>query len=370
MGLLCSSASLWVVKRKRARRWKTDDVMSETFDFARPDPDQVSSGWTAATIGSGWEWTLTAAQVSELVSAGQTIDPGNTTQMATLHQHPPPLPSLADQISALRQHLTDGRGLELIHGLPVEDIGDDAATSAMLVVSAHLGPLRKQNAAGDLVGHVRNTGARSDDPNVRLYQTSERQTFHTDSTDVVGLLALAVAQEGGDSVVVNAAAAYHEVARRHPKLVDQLFAAVATDRRGETPAGENPWFTIPVFTWWEQRLTVMYQRQYIDSTDRFPAAPRRSDLQTAALNAFDDVCNDPTLQTRMTLQPGDMQFVHNHSLLHDRTSFVDNPARPRHLIRTWISLEGDRPLHPVFAQRFGSVIPGQRGGVAAYHEGR
>ena len=38
---------------------------------------------------------------------------------------------------------------------------------------------------------------------MRLYQTAERQTFHTDSCDIVGLLCLQEAQRGGDSALVS-----------------------------------------------------------------------------------------------------------------------------------------------------------------------
>lgn len=67
----------------------------------------------------------------------------------------------------------------------------------------------------------------------------------------------------------------------------------------------------------------------------------------------------------MQLEPGDMQFVHNHSLVHDRTAFVDHPdpARRRHLLRLWPSLPGDRPLPPTFSQRYGSIEVGDRGGI-------
>ena len=55
---------------------------------------------------------------------------------------------------------------------------------------------------------------------------------------------------------------------------------------------------------------------------------------------FDALANDPELHFGMQLQPGDMQFVYNHSQLHDRTGFVDwpEPARKRHLLRLWLSV--------------------------------
>ena len=65
------------------------------------------------------------------------------------------------------------------------------------------------------------------------------------------------------------------------------------------------------------------------------------------------------------LEPGDIQFVYNHSLLHDRTAFVDDadPALRRHLLRLWLSLPDDRLLPPVFEQRYGSIEVGDRGGI-------
>ena len=110
----------------------------------------------------------------------------------------------------------------------------------------------------------------------------------------------------------------------------------------------------------------MYQRQYIESARRFPGVSSLAALQIQALDLFDELANDPALNLQMELQPGDMQFVHNHTLLHDRTAFEDfpEPGRKRHLLRLWLAPPDARPLPEVFAERFGSVTPGDRGGIA------
>ena len=87
------------------------------------------------------------------------------------------------------------------------------------------------------------------------------------------------------------------------------------------------------------------------------------DAMVAALDLFDSVADDPDIHLSMALAPGDIQFVHNHSLLHDREGFRDDPARPRHLLRLWLSVPGDRRLPPAFASRYGSVTVGDRGGI-------
>ena len=121
----------------------------------------------------------------------------------------------------------------------------------------------------DVLGHVRDLSLRSDDLNVRIYQTNERQTFHTDSADVVALLCLSKAKSGGESLLVSAVTVFNEMHENCPELLECLFDPISTDRRGETPDGMNPYFSIPVFTWFKNNLNVIYQRQYIDSAQRF-----------------------------------------------------------------------------------------------------
>ena len=310
-----------------------------------------------------WTWTLADADIDEILAAANALGVSSTDELKGLEARDFVLPRLAPRLAELRAELIAGRGFQLISGLPVDELTELQASAAFVGLGAHLGSARSQNAAGDLLGHVRNVGLDVNDPTVRIYQTDRRQTFHTDSTDVVGLLCLETAAEGGDSLLVSACAIYNEMLDRDPDAAAVLFDEIATDRRGEVPPGEEPFFRIPVLNWYDEHLTVIYQRQYIDSTDRFAEAPRRTAAQVAALDLFDDIANDESMHIRMSLAPGDMQFVHNHSLLHDRTGFVDKPDSPRHLLRLWLSVPGDRELPPVFASRYGSIAVGDRGGI-------
>ncbi|MFY0311914.1 TauD/TfdA family dioxygenase [Leisingera sp. D0M16] len=276
-----------------------------------------------------------------------------------------PLTRFAAHLAALKDKLLHGIGFEVLRGLPVAGYSQEMAAAIFCGVGAHLGSARSQNAAGHILGHVRDIGADANDPNTRIYQTHARQTFHTDSADVVGLLCLQAAKEGGDSLLVSAEAIYNRMRAECPDLLARLFDPIATDRRGEVPEGMQPFMTIPPLSWHEGRLTVFYQRQYIDSAQRFPEAMRLTPEHVAALDMFDALANDPALHLTMRLQPGDMQFVYNHSQLHDRTGFADwpEPARRRHLFRLWLSPEGDRELPECFKQRYGSITPGSRGGI-------
>ena len=276
------------------------------------------------------------------------------------------LPTLGPRLTTLRAELQHGRGFVLLRGLPVARWGRRFSAVAFYGLGAHLGRPRPQNAQGHLLGHVRDLGLSVDDPAVRIYQTHERQSFHTDSCDIVGLLCLQTARSGGESALVSSITLYNELRARRPDLAALLFQPVATDRRGEVPSGAKPYFEIPVFNWHKGHFAAIYQRQYVNSGQRFGDAPRLSTAQVEALDLLDTLANDPTLNLTMALAPGDLQFVHNHRLLHDRMAFEDwpEPSQRRHLLRLWLAPDDSQPLPPVYAQRYGSVRPGQRGGVS------
>ena len=109
----------------------------------------------------------------------------------------------------------------------------------------------------------------------------------------------------------------------------------------------------------------MYQRQYIDSAQRFADAMRLTPNHVNALNLFDELSNEPELKLSMMLKPGDLKLIHNHSVLHDRMGFEDWPEadRKRHLLRLWLSVPDDRPLPDCYAERFGTTTIGNRGGI-------
>lgn len=332
-----------------------------------PEQINTSASWKGkdlAATPNKWINTFTQAEITELEQVAERYlalgkDIGEIVQADF------PLPILATKFLILKQSLIEGIGFCVLRGLPSDNYSQEMSATIFCGIGAHLGNARSQNAAGHILGHVRDIGAKSDDPNARIYQTSERQTFHTDSADVVGLLCLKKAQEGGASLLVSTETIYNEMMLLRPDLAELLFQPIATDRRGEIPEGEKPYFEIPVFNWYKGILTGIYQRQYIDSAQRFPDAMRLTDKHIEALNLFDSLADKPSLHLSMQLEHGDMQFVHNHSMLHDRTGFLDwpEPENRRHLFRLWLSIEGDRELPESFKQRYGTIEVGNRGGI-------
>ena len=347
-------------------------MSAQTIQKAQlPDVITKPSAWLGADMAcnpDAWFYQLTVEDVRDLESAATHfqslgIDVGEISRKTF------PLATFGVHIAGLKQTLLSGVGLEVLRGLPIENYSQAFCATIFCGIGAHIGSTRSQNADGHILGHVRDIGADANDPNSRIYQTCERQTFHTDSADVVGLLCIREAKEGGKSLLVSAETIYNRMKQECPDLLEKLFDPIATDRRGEIPAGAKPYMEIPVLSWYKDNLTVFYQRQYIDSAQRFDGAMCLSPEHVEALDMFDALANDPELCFGMQLQPGDMQFVYNHSQLHDRTGFLDwpDPSQRRHLMRLWLSIEGDRPLPEAFKERYGTIEVGNRGGIITEH---
>ena len=332
-----------------------------------PDRQDIPAAWYGCDLAAHegrWLKPLSADEIEELEQVAEAfLASGRDIGSITAEDFP--LPLTGPRLAGLRHTLMHGIGFELLRGLPVGSFSRQVSAAIYCGIGAHIGNPRSQNAAGHVLGHVRDIGLSSSDTSVRIYQTAERQSFHTDSSDVVGLLCLKDAMEGGTSLLVSSTTIFNEFLERRPDLLPLLFEPLATDRRGEVPPGQKPFFQIPVFNWHDGFLTGFYHRNYINSAQRFEAAPRLTAEMVEALDLFDSLANDPGLHLNMALQPGDMQFVYNHTMLHDRTGFRDwpDPADRRHLLRLWLSLPGDRPLPECFSQRYGDLTPGDRGGI-------
>lgn len=329
-----------------------------------PGPITGPSAWRGGELehSDGWIHHVSAAERAELDAALKAV---GARDLLTIGRADFPLPTFGRVLDAIHRELLHGRGFVLLRGIEARRYSVRELATIYWGIGMHLGKARSQNAAGHVLGHVRDVGRSEDDPNARIYQTNRRQNYHTDSVDIVGLLCVNQARRGGLSSIVSSVTIYNEMRARRPDLAAVMFEPFHTDRRGEVPAGMKPWFAIPVFNWYEGALTTMYVRRYIESARRFDDVPPLTDAQREAMDLFDSLVEDPDLHLFMDFEPGDIQLVHNHQILHDRTEFEDwpEPERKRHLLRLWLCPPDGRPLPPAFAARYGSVSIGDRGGI-------
>lgn len=306
-------------------------------------PFQHPAAWTKAEMQNNPEWayTLSSDAVAEVKAAVQhALDLQRPLLELTVDDFP--LPTLGERFTALRHELEEGRGFELWRGLDVPEWSAEERTAAFWGLGLHLGQPIVQNSKGELLGHVMNTT--STDPttnaNSRFYHTNSAAPFHVDGADVVGLMCVRGAKAGGASLVVSSCSIYNGILRERPDLIPLLYEPLWFDHRGERNAvtGEPYWVT-SICGWREGKLSMMYLRNFIESGQRYPGAPPLTDQHRELFDLIDRLAESEELCLSMDFQPGDIQWLNNHTTLHSRTSFEDfaEPERRRWLLRLWLN---------------------------------
>jgi hypothetical protein len=103
--------------------------------------------------------------------------------------------------------------------------------------------------------------------------------------------------------------------------------------------------------------------------------PALTASQREAVDLLDAILRRPSVVFSMYLQPGDMQILNNHVMLHSRTEFEDHDDLDlkRCLFRLWITPPDCIALPETWRPCFGSVEPMTvRGGIVglAYDDER
>lgn len=170
------------------------------------------------------------------------------------------------------------------------------------------------------------------------------QFFHADDCDIVGLLCVARALEGGESDIASSHHVYNTLMRERPEVLKILTEPTwYVDRKGETSAGEDEWMRTSIFYIEKEpsgRVYCKFDPYYVTSLSRFSNAgliPPLSPAQQEAISVLETTCN--RLSLHMVLEVGDIQFLSNAHVLHARTAYTDHaPPRPRrHLMRLWLA---------------------------------
>lgn len=303
-------------------------------------PVKGPQAWLGSDMAVTDDWVrpFTAEEIDELeVAAQATLDSGRALSELTRKDFH--LPLLGKACRNWLRELNEGRGFMLLRGLPVERWGLDLSQRAYLGLGLQMGSFGSQNAAGDLLGHVRDTGENPDDPSVRLYRTRRAQGFHTDGADVIGLLCLQTARSGGESRIVSSVSVFNRIFETRPDLMPLMFQPFYFDRNNEQAEGEPPAFPLPLAYYDGASLRMFFIGWYIRDAQRHPEVPRLTDEQNELLDLIESTADELALS--MEFRPGDIQLLKNSTILHGRGAFEDweEPARKRHLLRLWINAD-------------------------------
>ncbi len=297
--------------------WKRSDLASALWRV-RLSPDEIGEARRAVT-----EWQARNLPLADMTQADFR------------------LPTLAPRVAAWRREVSAGRGLQVVSGVPVHEWSVEESSVFFWGLGQHLGQPGAQNRKGDLLGHVRDTGADKSDRYVRQYLTTQNIPFHCDAADMVGLLCLAKAKSGGLSRIASSVSVYNDLLRRRPDLAPRLFQPFMLDTRDEAEANGLKVLPIPPCRHAAGVLRTFWHSEYFRTSQRHEGV-RLTDVENELFDLYDAISASREFFIDMDLEPGDIQLLSNHTVIHARTDYVDyaEPDRKRHLLRLWITLRG------------------------------
>lgn len=240
----------------------------------------------------------------------------------------------------------------MLRGLPVDRWGIEQTSRALWILGLHLGSAEPQDKAGSLIHHVEDTGMKFEVNNtVRYYQTKMAIPFHTGGSDALAFICFSKGRSGGLSRLASGVTAFNEVLKRRPDLAHVLQENFHFDARGQHPNGDQCQVH-PLYTFHNGHLNLIHKKPYIMSAQLLHGVPKLTALQQEALDFLETVMNEKEHVLEFESEPGDIQFVSNHTQVHGRTAFedsVDSNAK-RHFLRLWVTLPNGHEMPPLYAE--------------------
>lgn len=271
-----------------------------------------------------------------------------------------PLPRFAAKLARVDQEIRHGRGFVLIKGFPVKRYTVDELKTIYWGLGVHMGQVISHNVAGDFVAAVTDLGLKSTDPNRRNNTTNQVLDPHTDLADVVALLCVEQALQGGMSSLVSSVAVHNEIVRNHPEYLEVLYEGFYHDYRGYGPNADPNEVTptpIPVFEYNNGRINCAFAKKIIETGAKKRGVPL-TPLQQAAIDYVHELGTREDMRIDMMLEPGDIQIINNYATLHARTDYIDHDdGRKRYLLRMWMNLPDNVQLSEDFAAFVRRGIP-------------
>jgi alpha-ketoglutarate-dependent taurine dioxygenase len=299
--------------------------------------------WRADTIDSpeAWYYPLGDDCLAALEPAVHELA-GHARPVTELRITAAQRSACRNALEPVRLALEAGRGFAIIDGMPLERYTSLQAQAIYWLVGQCLGEPFAQNVQGTLLYDVRDTG-QSVAQGARFSVTNYESSFHTDNSfgaevlDYVGLLCLNTARSGGLSQVLSGYTIYGELGRRYPEVLETLCRPFHVDRRGGTREGEASTVRFPVIQMTGDELLFRYLRYWIEAGHEKVSEPLTA-AQRTALDTLDRLLGAPEFRAEFPLRPGQMFFINNRWILHNRTAFEDHaePERRRHYVRLWL----------------------------------
>ena len=264
-------------------------------------------------------------------------------------------------------------------GRPVDKYSVDDLGVMYLGMSAHMGHLVLQSSSGLRsksrgfgmpLGFIRAemTGKTPLDGK----QANNYFRLHTDRCDVISLLGIRCASQGGHARVASAVAIHDTMLERAPHLVPKLYQPIERIWEGGTGVIALPvWDTLS-----DGRFTTQISPSYIENAQYVDGVKKLDQDTIEAIDLIEEIGIE--LGHTFLQKPGMLTFLNNHSVYHGRTAWKhddsadsrDGLSNGRLLLRAWISpfnsreLPGDGPHGEAYKTMWGDTASGvARGGL-------
>ena len=314
------------------------------------------TSWRGPDLQHSDEWILELGESNrqELLDALTGVEDAGLDFLEITRENFP-LPAVGPLLESMLDDLLEGRGFVLLRGVPIEGLSERQIELMYWGMGLYIGIALPQGVEGThLFAHVRDEGVdrTSNYGGGLLNRHSGALPFHTDTSDIVGLLCIRPAMRGGTSTIVNTVAVHDEIVRRRPDLAAVMYEPWWFDRkRGDGP---DSFAQCPVYAVNDAgRLFAFYGPDLYKNAQRGQHVPNLSEQQWEAMSLIDEINGSPEYQLHMDFQPGEIQFINNYAVMHSRTAYEDypDPDLRRDLIRLWLTLDRDMNIPEEFNER-------------------
>jgi len=312
-----------------------------------------SAAWLGSELGHDdtWKIQLSGAAIRCIDQALQFVK-SNDQRFPDFSKNDFPIHDLESDFAQYSEELENGTGFLLLRGLPIDKYSSDDIDIINYGIGLHLGTPVCQNLKGDLLGKVENVGDITK-KETRVYETNLYLPYHTDLSDVFGLMCIRPAKSGGLTSLVSCGAIYNELLQHYPEYLGVFYRPMYYAHLGEDSSNKAP-----VFSFHDGKLSCRYLRQYIELGAELQDRPL-SRVEIEALDKFDEILHSQELRLDIMLEPGDLLLANNYSVMHSRTSFEDfeEKEKRRKLVRLWVKMPNARNLAPDFPGKNGFPPP-------------
>jgi hypothetical protein len=255
-------------------------------------------------------------------------------------------PDLDDDLARLYHDLMFGKGLACVRGFPVEEHSIEDLERIYRAFCIHLGYLVSNNSFGHRMVRVQEEILPGGVQPARGTKSRAELAMHNDAADILSLLCVYPAAQGGESQFASGPAAHNRILAERPDLLGVLYQGFPHHRRSEQPDDQpdvTP-YDVPVFSQIDGRICINFT--YSSILPAMHALGRQfTPEQNEAIELLRTILVEQQVEFR--LESGEAAVANNFAMCHSRSDFVSSsdPKKARCFLRAWMEVpQKDRRL--------------------------